>query len=296
MLNDNNNNILYIYLYMFKYKIMKKHLLQFFSVSLLLCFVNISNNSVAQTDGTLTFTFNQPQPTSPSGTKNVIAVWIENGSGTFIKTKMRYWGGGTSDHLPTWKTKSGQNVTDATTGATRTSTTNPTAFGSKTVTWDGKDVNGTQNGTTVADGTYKVWVESSWQTSLASNTHNDIISFTFTKGPAADHQTPSGDNYFNTISVDWVPATSSVSDLSLDQSIDIYPNPTSDFININFHRSISECQVRIENTLGQTIYSEKPTQINVGNKNIDVSQFSKGIYFVVIQAKDQTTKQKILIQ
>ncbi len=273
---------------------MRKHLLLFISMLIVSGFG--LSEGYAQTNGTLTFTFNQPQPTSPSGTKNVIAVWIEDGSGTFIKTKMRYWGNGTNDHLPTWVTKSAQNVTDATTGATRTSSTNPTAFGSKTITWDGKNVNGTSNGTTVTDGTYKVWIESSWQTSVASNTHNDIISFTFTKGPSTVHLTPTGDTYFNTITLDWVPATTSVSELNLNQSVIVYPNPTSDFIHIDFQQSYAECKISLVNSLGQTVYEEKPTQMNAGNKSIDVSHLAKGIYFVNIQAKDQIAKYKVMVK
>ena len=90
----------------------------------------------------------------------VLAVWIETSTGTFVKTKLRYVGGGTDDHLATWgkaagcvnttavTATTGCNVTDATTGATQTT------FPSRTVTWDGKNTNGTANGTTVADGTY----------------------------------------------------------------------------------------------------------------------------------------------
>ena len=274
---------------------MKKHLLILLSLTLLFSLF-ISNNGNAQTDGTLTFTFNQPQPTSPAGTKNVLAVWIENGTGTFIKTKMRYWGNGTNDHLPTWVSKSGQNVTDASTGATRTSSTTPTAFGFKTITWDGKNVNGTSNGTTVADGTYKVWIESSWQTSLASNTHNEIISFSFTKGSSEVHLTPTGDNYINTVALDWVPATtSSVSEMALEQFVNVYPIPAKEFINIDFYQSLSECHISIQNFLGQTVYNELPAQINPGIKSIDISNLTQGIYFVNIQAKDKIVKYKVLI-
>jgi len=166
------------------------------------CFAITAN---AQTDGTLTFTYNQPTPTSPAvtGGGNVYAVWIENAAGTFIKTKCRYTSTSTDDHLPTWASKCGCastsaatgaacNVTDAATGATRKATTTPTAFGAKTITWDGKNVVGTTNGTTVADGTYKIWVESSWNDG-PNNIHNELIGFTFTKGPNEETLTPAGD-------------------------------------------------------------------------------------------------------
>lgn len=81
------------------------------------------------TPGTLTFTFTQVAH-SPcyTGSRNVLAVWIQTSSGAFVKTKLRNAGGSTSDHLPTWAVNSGGtaancmssacNKTDATTGAT----------------------------------------------------------------------------------------------------------------------------------------------------------------------------------
>ena len=70
----------------------------FFMLSLAIGFVLISTINVkAQTAGTLTFTYTQTAP-SASATKNVMAVWIEDNSGTFVKTKMRYWSNSTNDH------------------------------------------------------------------------------------------------------------------------------------------------------------------------------------------------------
>jgi len=82
----------------------------------------------AQTTGTLTLAFSQTPHTSYEGTKNVMAVWIESSTGTFVKTRARNAGGGTSDHLAVWAVKAGGsagncmaancNVLGATTGAT----------------------------------------------------------------------------------------------------------------------------------------------------------------------------------
>ena len=69
---------------------MKSKLYTLAGIVLILFF---SINSIAQTAGTLTFTYNQPQPTNPppnAGIKNVLAVWIENSAGTFIKTRFRF--------------------------------------------------------------------------------------------------------------------------------------------------------------------------------------------------------------
>ncbi|WP_310560591.1 hypothetical protein [Flavobacterium sp.] len=112
---------------------MTTKLLKQLPFAFILCFTAMVT---AQTPGTLTFSYNQPVPTSPRPSYTgycVTAVWIENNAGAFIKTKMRYVGNNTKDHLPTFAGKcggvasnalgTGVNITDATTGATRKNTT-----------------------------------------------------------------------------------------------------------------------------------------------------------------------------
>jgi len=178
---------------------------------LCLCCITIILSSCisifAQTAGTLTCSFT-PVTKSPgySGTKNHLAVWIQTSTGAFVKTKLRY-AQVERDHLPTYAVNSGGtasnctaaacNKTDAITGATLPN------FTAKTIVWDGKNVNGTANGTTVPDGVYKVTIEETWN----HGTSGTIVkSYTFTKGPNADHQTPANDAYFTNIKLDWVPA------------------------------------------------------------------------------------------
>ncbi len=171
----------------------------------------------SQTPGTLTFTFTEASHSLSStynyNAQHVLAVWIQNttgtGTGTFVKTKLRNVGSGTKDHLPTWAVNAGGsannatsslcNVTDATTGATLSS------WSTKTITWDGKNVNGSSNGTVVADGTYKVTIQSTWNHGTSGTTTK---SYTFTKGPNSDIQTPASDANFTTISLQWIPTSS----------------------------------------------------------------------------------------
>jgi hypothetical protein len=242
----------------------------------------------AQTAGTLSFTFTQPTPTSPSGTKNVEAVWIENSAGNFVKTRVRYVGNGTSDHLPTWTSKSGKNTVDATTGATLTSSTNPTAFGTKTIVWDGKDV----NGTLVADGTYTVWIESSWQTSLASNTHNTIVNFSFTKGATAEHLTPADAGYFKTVSVDWTPGTTAVSEINNNATIVIYPNPTQRYFTVDLSGIQGEYKLMIYSVSGQKVY-ESSEKVATSSKTIDMASYESGLYIVKIFSGNQSRSYKV---
>ncbi len=263
----------------------------------------------SQTAGTMTMTYNQPQPTSPAlnqGVKNVYAVWIENSTGTFIKTKCRYTSTSTDDHLPTWASKSGCastsvatgsacNVTDALTGATRTASTSPTAFGAKTVSWDGKNVVGTTNGTTVADGTYKVWVESSWNDG-ANNIHNEINSFSFTKGTTATHVTYTGDTYLNTIVIDWVPTALGINDVK-DQgpAVVIYPVPSTGIFNLDFKNEVSE--IKVYNLLGQVMYSEKFNGTTTSiTKQVDLSGLAEGNYVFSLTNDNGTSNFEVILK
>jgi len=253
------------------------------------------NQSYSQTAGTLTFTYTQNVPSGTSATKNVMAIWIEDNAGTFIKTKMRFVGNGTKDHLPTWAVKSGGtasnatsalcNITDATTGATRTGSTTPTAFGSKNFIWDGKNVNGSSNGTTVADGVYKVWVESSYcNPQPASGQHWLITSYSFTKGPSADHQTPTGNANFTSITLDWVPAGTGIDNNTINSNINIYPNPTNGIVNIDLSKIQSGSKVQIYSIVGKKVY-EETTNKSFGIKSIDLSEQENGVYLVSVNNK-----------
>lgn len=277
----------------------------------ILAFFCLSPKLAAQsTDGTLTVTFDQPQPTNPApnaGIKSVLAIWIENGTGTFIKTKRRNIGPVTSDHLPTWTVKSGGtmsgnyalgtncNVTDATTGATLTTSTSPTAFGSRSMTWDGKNVVGTTNGTTVVDGTYKVWVESTWVDS-GSNNHNEINSFAFQKSNIATHTTYTGDTYLKNIVIDWVPSSLGVEDVKFQApAVVIYPVPSTGIFNVDLKNQVNE--IKVFNLLGQTIFSEKVKDSSEGvARQVDLSGFPNGSYVLSLTNEFGTSNYEIVLK
>ncbi|MEI7503593.1 MAG: DUF2271 domain-containing protein [Paludibacter sp.] len=121
--------------------------------------------------------------------KNVVAIWVTDNSGKFVKTLYVKAAQRVSD-LTKWRSISSSNKTDAITGATRD------GHGTIYALWNGTDI----NKNVVADGTYKVWMEMTENAGTGANT-----SFTFIKGAA--NQTinqPDGAN-FSSISTNWVP-------------------------------------------------------------------------------------------
>ncbi|NDP27125.1 MAG: T9SS type A sorting domain-containing protein [Flavobacterium sp.] len=283
---------------------MTPKVLQLASFAFILCF---STMATAQTTGTLTFSYNQPVPTAPKPTYSgfcVTAVWIEDNAGTFIKTKMRYVGNGTQDHLPTFAVKAGGvasnalgavvNVTDATTGATRKNTTVPVGFGAQSFVWDGKNVNGAANGVTVADGIYKVWIESTWVDS-GSNNHQELSSYAFTKGPTSATTTAVGDAYVNTIVMKWAATGLGVKEnVSPNTQVVVYPNPTNGIFNIDFKNEINN--IKVSNMVGQVLYDEKVAVSALGTtKNIDLSSFENGTYIINVTNDKGSSSYKVVL-
>lgn len=77
--------------------------------------------------------------------------------------------------------------------------------------------------------------------------------------------------------------------------IKIFPNPSTDKITISFNEKIIEpFSISISDNLGKNIFSKN--YFNESEININISSFSKGIYFItsVINEKKQT--QKLMIQ
>jgi len=266
---------------------MKKLVLNVAGTCLLLCF---SLNLSAQTSGLLTFTLTEASHSSTySGTKNVLAIWIEScapcgttaGTSTYVRTKMRYWGGNTNDHLPTWAAKSGSSTTNATTGATLAT------FTSKTVTWDGTNAAGT---TLLADGSYRIAVEECWN---HGTTGKVVRYFPFTKGTTADTQTPAADANFTGISLVWSP-TLATDTFSQNPQAVVYPNPSSGIFNIDLKSDVKS--IRVVNLLGQEVYNEAiSSKTAETTKEINLSSYSRGMYIINITNEFGTTNYKVLL-
>ena len=253
----------------------------------------IASTATSQTSGTLTFTYTPVSHMGYSGTKHVLAVWIQTSSGGFVKTKLRYAGYGTSDHLPTWAVNSGGpayncmssscNTTDGTTGATLTN------YATKTITWDGKNVVGSSNGSVVADGVYKVTIQETWGHGSSGTVTS---SFSFTKGPSPDHQTPADTPNFTNIILDWNPSPAGIEENAKEQEVVIYPNPSQGIFNVNY---IHGSKIKVSDLSGAMLYQANLDQIASGSVRLDLSDFNDGIYVVTISHNDENWNYKVIL-
>lgn len=148
----------------------------------------IVNNTV-KTNGTLAVSTLTSTAGGKYAPKNIVAIWIESNSGTYVKTLLAY-ANGYKRYLSNWASSSGYNTTDAITGATVNSHT------TRTCSWNGKDY----KGNVVGDGTYKVCMELTDKDGTG-NYHE----FTFSKGTNSLTLSPSNVSSFSNISIKWTP-------------------------------------------------------------------------------------------
>lgn len=146
-------------------------------------------NNTTKTSGTLSVSTLTSSAGGKYAPKNIVAIWVESSSGTYVKTLLAY-ANTYKRYLTNWSSSSGYNTTDAVTGATVNSHT------TRSCSWNGKDY----NGNVVGDGTYKVCMELTDKDGTG-NYHE----FTFTKGTSSATLSPSNVSSFSNISIKWTP-------------------------------------------------------------------------------------------
>ncbi|HWO24894.1 MAG TPA: MYXO-CTERM sorting domain-containing protein [Kofleriaceae bacterium] len=136
----------------------------------------------------------------------VVVAWIlgaaapaAEAQAPFVKTVGR-WSAVRTQYLLSWRQGAGLNDVDAVTGPTRLNHTQPL-----TITWNLQD----RQGAVVPDGQYKVRMELA-EANSQTPAQNNQGTFTFTKGPAPQNQTNLANGGFTNVSLNFNPATPSL--------------------------------------------------------------------------------------
>jgi hypothetical protein len=87
-------------------------------------------------------------------------------------------------------------------------------------------------------------------------------------------------------------ATTSANDLEKKNSFKSYPNPTSSQINLLFDNS-EDKTVHLIDVLGNVVLTEQNSSNNI---QLNLSNYSKGVYFVKVTASNNSSTQKIIVQ
>lgn len=240
--------------------------------SLLIAF--ISYHSFGQTTGTLTVDFESATAGGKYSPRNIVAVWIEDANGEFVKTLLAY-ADRRITHLNNWESATDKkgvkyNRTDAITGATKSN------HGNRTCTWDGTDY----NKNAVADGSYSLCMELT-----DKNSTGNYSKFSFVKGETNKLEPGDAQSFLN-ISIHWEAiATAIVPHIQISDEISIVPNPVQHIFKVK-GENIDRIEVWSING--------KLLKQNLPSFEFDMSEFQNGIYLVKIYKGNQLIVKKIV--
>ncbi len=99
--------------------------------------------------------------------------------------------------------------------------------------------------------------------------------------------------YLFDVSATRTPA-SGINDVSASENISVYPNPATDFINIEFENKINVKSIRILDIAGKQLFNSESLNFNNENVRIPVSGFPEGSYMLLIQTGEETWQHKFI--
>ena len=230
----------------------------------------------AQTTGELTVSVATSSTGGKYQPKNIMSIWIEDADGNFVKTLLVN-ANKRKTHLNNWQASTSNsgseyNSVDAISGATKGN------HSTRTCSWNGTDY----NKAIVTDGTYNLRMELT-----DKNSTGNYSSFSFTKGPNSDIQTPSNKPSFSSLSFSWIPTVSNVIfENSNENNYIIFPNPGNGIFK---HTARNTKEVEIRNIVGKLI-----TKSN--SQNMDISNQKNGTYLIYFKTNNGIVIKKFIKQ
>jgi hypothetical protein len=104
----------------------------------------------------------------------------------------------------------------------------------------------------------------------------------------------SGESISSTVSNIAITNNVGINEISDQDKIQIYPNPSSGIFTIKFSDPInSQAMIEITNPVGQLVYSGN---ININTKSIDLSELSKGMYLLKLIVAEKSYFEKITLE
>jgi hypothetical protein len=80
------------------------------------------------------------------------------------------------------------------------------------------------------------------------------------------------------------------------EGIDIYPNPSNGFFNLNFHGTKDDFNLEVRDIDGKLVYEDRLKVNGKLSRKLDFSEFAKGVYFIKLQGEDSLLIDKLVIQ
>jgi hypothetical protein len=81
-------------------------------------------------------------------------------------------------------------------------------------------------------------------------------------------------------------------------NLDVYPNPSRDIFNVTFtSEDVQNLDVRIINVIGEVVYTENLNEfVGEYTKQVDLSTYTKGVYFLEITTDNGVINKKLILQ
>ena len=81
-------------------------------------------------------------------------------------------------------------------------------------------------------------------------------------------------------------------------NLDVYPNPSRDIFNVSFtSEDVQNLDIRIVNLIGEVVYTENLEQfVGQYTKQVDLTTYTKGIYFLEITTDNGVVNKKLILQ
>ncbi|MBT6815005.1 MAG: T9SS type A sorting domain-containing protein, partial [Flavobacteriales bacterium] len=81
-------------------------------------------------------------------------------------------------------------------------------------------------------------------------------------------------------------------------NLDVYPNPSRDIFNVSFtSEDVQDLDVRIINVIGEVVYTENLNKfVGQYTKQVDLSTYTKGVYFLEITTDNGVINKKLILQ
>ncbi len=257
----------------------------FFTLLLLFAIVCFFSPTKAQTTGTLTLSITTTEPAGNYNGVHVIAIWIEDTNGNFIKTKIRY-ADTRIQYLNKWVSASLYNVTDALTGPTRS------GHGTINVSWNATDV----AGITVPDNHYRVYVQMSDQNAAGASTFLE-----FAKDTNAQSLSLPDTLNFTNMTLSWTPVPAGISALSASAlRFQCSPNPLCGPALIQYHLpEAADITITLHDVNGKMLAlladGNQPAGPNSLHWNQEQSGLPSGVYYLKLNTGTRMAVERVVI-
>ncbi len=240
--------------------------------------------AISQTDGSVVFSVRTVTNSGEYTPKNVLAIWVENSSGTFIKS-FKVMAGVRIQQLYTWKVASGMNTTDAITGATLLNHT------THSVSWNCRNL----SNTLVADGTYRIRVEFTEE-----HVQGPVATYEFVKDGTSKTINFPDQTYFKDATLSYT-AITDINENSVEMNVRVFPNPFTNFaffmipaVDENFRLSIFNLSGQLVFSTDSKMYAGKSTVMTWNGSNVHSNEAPDGIYIYRIESDNYKMSGKLM--